>query len=394
MTGSLNHATRPIVEPYMGSKRSVPIYKAIAPTQEISGLPDIKIDESKNKRSAKLLIDATRDFGNIRRPSSDQITQYKELFYQLIDRLQSNDRRMISAMLARLAFTPRAVALYFAQDEVEIAAPFLLFSSVLGDLDLRAIAKKKGHAYAEVISKRQSPIDAHTQATLNTIIENNAVTDKPTISVPTPDAKATKWLDGNEIVALASIGGRLGSKSAPKPASKQETVVTRQEENVLPKQETRHLMSLARNHNTVAIANYVEKLCGLESNASLRLLNSVTGDELVYLVKALGIPSPHNLQFLLLVQPKIGRDIATYRHIKSLLSNLEAGICKMIFNEIGAKFEIAGRPQQMPIADQDTNVGFQEAARRRRDVFEQAPASSNAPRKSRFSFEESFMAAG
>ncbi|MGB7286104.1 MAG: hypothetical protein WBC71_04150 [Salaquimonas sp.] len=408
MSANLNQVTRPAFEQMPVTDRALQARSLNGDTSraalnKVSDRSSHSRSIEHGKRTSRLLIDATRDFGNIKRPSSEQITQYKELFYQLIDQLCAPDRRMISAMLARLPFTPRAVALYFAQDQLDIAAPFLLFSQILGDLDLRAIAKKKGKSYAEIIKKRHTSLDAHTNAVLDKIIsgEQDIVISQaelktvvsPIDSVEKPQAK---WLDGNEIVALASVGGRLG-KGTSEPL-KRETVevapVVRIEIDTLPKTETRRLLSLARKQDLPAVSGYIKELSGLETDASLRLMKSKTGDELLYLVKALGLAAPHDMQLILMLAPRLGRSIESYQHAKMVLSELETGICRMIFNEIGARFNIAGNNNlKNQSALPEPAMGFQDAARRRRSDYERAPLSATAPKQSRFSFEKSFITA-
>lgn len=354
----------------------------------------------RQKRSANILVDAARDFGDLKRPTSMEITKFKELFYQLIDRLSVSDRRMISAILARVIFTPRAVALYFAQDKLEVAAPFLLFSPALGDLDLRAIAKKKGKQYAEIIIRRQNSLDQHTRSTLTKIIEDSLTetssnTDQTIPTISANDVPETEtWLDSSEIVALAGSGGKLGQKNTSRPVSTARKGPTAQAKLSLPKSDTRKLLKLARQQDKKAIARFISDLSGLKIDDISKLLNASSGDEVVYLVKALGIQVPHDIQFVLMVAPRIGRSVETYRATKALLADLDIGICRIIFNEIGAKFELNEAVSGHRPVQNEPSTRFQDAARKRRDAFEQQPVVQPVSQRSRFSFEASLMATG
>ena len=113
-------------------------------------------DLERRTRQTRILVDATRDFTAKERPSNRDITAYKEMFYQWIDRILPADRRLLSTLLARSVFTPRAVAIYLATDTLDIAIPFLLYSPVLNELDLRNISEKKGQRHADVIARRQA----------------------------------------------------------------------------------------------------------------------------------------------------------------------------------------------------------------------------------------------
>ncbi len=357
-------------------------------------------------KSSKILLESTRNFGCVQRPSRKEIDQYKELFYQLIERVSASDKRLISAMLARGVFTPRPVALYLAQDKPDVAAPFLLYSPVLGDLDLRAIAKKKGAEHAAIVAKRRLPMDSYTKSILDEVISTPVSSIQETVEPeiietvlsPIEPTTGPKWLEGEEIVALASIGGRLGRREKTENQQHWSSVEAVSQTSIfkpdlnLPKTETRKLLQLARQRKTGELATYIQELCGLEAEAILKLVSSQQ-TELTYLVKALGVSAPHDIQLLMMLSPKIGRDFATYRDTKTLLTELDTGICRMIFNEIGARFDIGSNERIRPVG-QNPESGFNEAIQRRRDSLERAPAAKEQPASGRFTFEQSFMAVG
>lgn len=313
---------------------------------------------------ARILIDASREFSLQKRPDKTDVDHYKELFYQFVDRLEKSDRRLISAMLARSAFTPRAVALYFAQDALEVAAPFLLFSPVLNDMDLRAIAAKCGKIYADVIKKRQLPMEPFTARKLEEAPLERFEPASVAARQNEPVAKSPAGTNPHdEIVALAGIGGRLGRKATPNdslpepatafPDSPQSIMPDERPAEPsrifkLPKKEMRTLLAAARKQDRQTFAKLVEELSGLESSATLKLLSMQTGDEILYLIKALGVSSPHDIQMAMMAAPRIGRGIESYRHAKKTLAELDPGICRMIFNEIGARFDLGIRPQSTP----------------------------------------------
>jgi hypothetical protein len=346
-------------------------------------------DRDFSRRSAKrgqLLIECTREFSQIKRPEQSDIQQFKELFYQFVGQLSVPDRRLVSAMLARQNFTPRPVALYFAHDLLEIAAPFLLFSPVLGDRDLQVIAEKKGPAFAAVIKRRSLPMEPFTASKLNEQPAEKAKADlvatyeKPSDirsgpTLGTSDQQSpTNLLSGDEILALASVGGRLGRKERNSGRREIRESIDRSflfdkprgRFDGLPKQETSKLLMLARNRDHGGVANMVEDLCGLQSQATLRLIKTTESFEILYLIKALGVSSPKDMQLALLLLPTIGRSFTQYREAKKLIGDIDCGICRMIFNEIGAKFPL-GEEVARVSGDIVGEGGFHSAARRRRE---------------------------
>ena len=383
---------------------------------------------SRRARHTRILVDATRDLTNNPRPSAQQIEAYKELFYQLADRLLPADRRLISALVARSAFTPRAVALYLAQDSLDVAIPCLLYSPVLGELDLKEIARKMGPAHGDVIAKRivppmQGSADEAEAAeeppmapetTVETVVavgeptvpEANEISLQDTASLEirlersspfgrTPTEASlieeasedaiggAEWLNGEEIVALASSGGRLGRQKSNQHAqpdtglaSSESTAGERTSATALQHREkhfsplamrdTRHLLALARSQNRKALSKKIAALSGLEDSTISALLRKTRGDEVVYLVKALNPGSPRDLKLLLMIAPRYGRTQDAYRNAKTLLGELDTGICRMIFNQVGATFDLP-RLESFATPGAEADAEFARAARVRRE---------------------------
>lgn len=397
---------------------------------------------SRRARHTRILVDATRDLTNNPRPSAQQIEAYKELFYQLADRLLPADRRLISTLVARSAFTPRAVALYLAQDSLDVAIPCLLYSPVLGEMDLKEIARKMGRSHGDVIAKRITPpsqtvaqeseadaVAEPLQEVAAPQAENQAETLTETPAAPSGEqivleaadappaeivpyegifersklfgrapiqaslieeapadtsgkaieedigeaAIETEWLNGEEIVALASSGGRLGrQKPAHSETPDSDTGAALPAEShekhfeTLPAGDTRHLLALARGRSHKALAKKISALSGLGSNAVSTLLRKTSGDETVYLIKALNPGNPHDLRLLLMLAPRHGRSRNAYRDAKALLDQLDTGICRMIFNQVGAEFPLP-RLETIGYREAETDTEFTRAARFRRE---------------------------
>ena len=395
---------------------------------------------SRRARHTRILVDASRDLTSNPRPSAKQIEAYKELFYQLADRLLPADRRLISTLVARSAFTPRAVALYLAQDSLDVAIPCLLYSPVLGEMDLREIARKMGRAHGDVIAKRILPLSqaatqnseadtalepqqdvaapqAETQAEplseqavaeaadalpaeivpYEGIFERNKLFDRmPTqaslIEEATTDtasgtveeavgeaATEAEWLNGEEIVALASSGGRLGRQQTVRletPGSDAATALPAEPREKqfesLPARDTRHLLALARSRHHKALTKEIGTLSGLNNHAVSALLRKRSGDEAVYLVKALNPGNPLDLRLLLMLAPHHGRSRAAYRNAKTLLDQLDTGICRMIFNQVGAEFALP-RLETIGHRELEPDTEFARAARFRREEISRSP---------------------
>lgn len=388
---------------------------------------------SRRARHTRILVDASRDLTANPRPAPHQIEAYKELFYQLAGQLLPADRRLISTLLAQSAYTPRSVAIYLAQDSLDVAIPCLLYSPVLGELDLKEIARKMGPAYRDVILKRavpplqESSLESlhdgeKAEEAVQDLVENSAAKPAEQSQPPVEEATLsqdaspfgrrpyatslieeiredadqgtarTQWLDGEEIVALASAGGRLG-RQKPGQQEASSPLQTHQEDAArerpalgakrferLAPRETRHLVALARSQNKKAMARQMANLSGMETKAISTLLRKRSGDELAYLLKALNPGSPHDLKLLLMLAPRYGRTPQAYAGAKALLGELDTGICRMIFNQVGAAFAM---PSLEPAIERGVtgDTEFAAAARfRREEIGQSIDGRSIAPR--------------
>ncbi len=107
-------------------------------------------------RKAGLLGEAARNFCAIARPTQHDTTVFRELFYQLVDGSDKAERRVLAASLARNVYTPRTILFYLAMDEYDIAAPVLLFSEALNEVDIKNLAIRLGQQSLEILCRRTS----------------------------------------------------------------------------------------------------------------------------------------------------------------------------------------------------------------------------------------------
>lgn len=375
----------------------------------------------KKTRSSSILLESTQQFCAIKRPTFEDVSNFKAFFYQFIDSLPDTDKRQISAILARNPYTPRPVGLYLAMDRLDVAAPFLLFSPILGETDLKAISRKMGNEYSAVIQRRygsektlgineenlesstavlngrvsyqdevianftpnvdvklkpQAPIKISQKVLESSDNRGTSEISEPIVVVPaaslpkettapsltTETKKDGAWLSSDEIVALASVGGKLGQKTISVATAKTEKTVGPS----LKKLNITTLISQARAIDHKAFSQTISEHTGLSANRVLSLINQTAGDELVYLIKAMDIPEPRNLQLLLMLAPKHGRSLLRYKQVKKLLTDLNVGVCRMIFNEVGAKFEIPGAPKPVRIEGSRQDADFSHSVKMRR----------------------------
>ncbi|MDW6021074.1 hypothetical protein SAZ10_04780 [Mesorhizobium sp. BAC0120] len=97
---------------------------------------------------------AVTAFASLTRPSRNEIAQLEDLVLPLYDHVSVEARRFVAAVLSEMENPPAALVRRLADEKVDIAAPVLLRSNALADVDLIALIGRHGLGHARVIGKR------------------------------------------------------------------------------------------------------------------------------------------------------------------------------------------------------------------------------------------------
>lgn len=311
-------------------------------------------------RPVKLLLEATHAFCRFERPNQTEIQIYKEFFYSLIDQITMLEKREISIVLARNHYTPRPVAIHLALGEVAGSTPMLLFSPVLKEVDLVAIAGKCPIAGIRVLARRDGltsrimkAIDAREDAIATRILhlETNHVSDvvqritankdqkkalPKTEQVSTTDDPAP-IRQQQELLDLASRGGRLG-----KNKSEITTVFFSPSGGF-----AEELTEAARNRDVDAFCLTVYREIFLDVKVVSDMLSDTNPEGLCKLLKAMKIPNSKAAQILLLLNKEIGASVKIFRSAMAGFDQLSVEKCQQEFFRSGAKFHMDGESFQV-----------------------------------------------
>ena len=359
----------------------------------------------RHDRNLSTLTGLARQFGAMSRPSAQDIAIFREQFYTLILRTDGEERKEIANSLARSPYTPKAIALFFAMEEIEIATPVLQFSPVFAPTDLSAIVDKCTESHAKVVVRRND-LDAGVVETLlnnesrfptirNSIVKNASVNRDPDVvnllrggekpaepapvvtrfepmtmpdrsrvrqpenSGPTSEEPKDKKDLSKALLEIANRGGKIARK---KPEENYETTVFNP---VTHQQLENQLLATARDMNKEAFAISVQHFCGLDYQTTLRFLEKQDAGMLASLLCALKIPATSASRIMLLMNRDIGRNAQIFKLVLQKYENLDSENCVSYFRKLGATFE-----QQNP---QDAKPGLAThhalslAARQRRE---------------------------
>lgn len=346
-----------------------------APTQTHQATQTTKYNKG---RPVKILLDATHAFCRFDRPSQSDIRQYKEFFYSLIDQTSIIEKREISIALARNNYTPRTVAIHLALGEVSGSTPILLFSPVLKEVDLIAIAAKCLVSGLRVLARRDglslrlmNAIEKRGDAMASRILypdghpttvtihkeEKMSVT---TAQVPAKPSISTGTNPQDELMALASRSGRLG-KQEPNVSAELPTP----SEGI-----SDALILAARNRDRDLFCATVGNAASLHPKFVGELLAESNPETLCSLLKALHIPNAGASQILLLLNREIGTSIQLFRAIMAKYDTLDVDKCRGELIRMGAYFasELQDAPSRSnkTYSDVQINVSRLEIALRTR----------------------------
>ena len=105
-------------------------------------------------RAERLVRAAVTAFCSLTRPSRSEIAQLDDLAMPLYDQLSPETRRYMAAALSECEYAPALLVRRLCDDTIEIAAPLLVRSPLLREIDLVALIGRHGLPHARVIARR------------------------------------------------------------------------------------------------------------------------------------------------------------------------------------------------------------------------------------------------
>ncbi|TIM48023.1 hypothetical protein [Mesorhizobium sp.] len=151
----------------------------------------IRAEPGKAERLFRATVSA---FCSLTRPSRREIAQLEDLTLPLFADVPIESRRYVAAALSECEYAPAALVRRLCEEPVDVAAPLLIRSRALSDIDLIALIGRHGLPHARAIARRKdlNPTIAHLIRAL----------EKPTlVSVRQPEANAKMVPESAEVVA-------------------------------------------------------------------------------------------------------------------------------------------------------------------------------------------------
>lgn len=120
------------------------------------------------QKAERLFRAAVSAFCSLPRPSRREIAQLEDLALPLFEHVSVESKRYVAAALSECAYPPAALVRRLCDESVDIAAPLLIRSAALTDIDLIALIGRHGYRHARAIGRRRdlNPTIARLVATL------------------------------------------------------------------------------------------------------------------------------------------------------------------------------------------------------------------------------------
>jgi uncharacterized protein (DUF2336 family) len=159
----------------------------------------VRADTGKAERLFRAAVSA---FCSLTRPSRREIGQLEDLTLPLFESVSVESRRYVAAALSECEYAPAGLVRRLCEEPVDIAAPLLIRSRAVSDIDLIALIGRHGLPHARAIARRKG---------LNpTIADLIRVLERPTlVRVRDQEARApdgTKTVRSDRMVADAPEG--------------------------------------------------------------------------------------------------------------------------------------------------------------------------------------------
>jgi uncharacterized protein (DUF2336 family) len=127
----------------------------------VSGVSDVSSSDfrqitikSEAQKAERLFRAAVSAFCSLTRPSRREIAQLEDLALPLFEFVSVESKRYVAAALSECPYPPPALVRRLCDESVDIAAPLLIRSAALTDIDLIALIGRHGFGHARAIGRR------------------------------------------------------------------------------------------------------------------------------------------------------------------------------------------------------------------------------------------------
>jgi uncharacterized protein (DUF2336 family) len=165
------------------------------------------------EKAERLFRAAVSAFCSLVRPSRRDMDQLDELALSLFDMVSADAKRFVAAALSESPHAPQALVLRLANEHVDIAAPLLVRSMALSNVDLVTLISRHGAQHARAIAGR-----AGLPAKIRHLAHGNFNTKEEMPQMPRPVATRKMPAASEDRPALTAEEARRKLRTMMRPS--------------------------------------------------------------------------------------------------------------------------------------------------------------------------------
>lgn len=150
-------------------------------------------------KAERLFRAAVSAYCSLTRPSRSEIAQLDDLALPLFDLVSVESRRFAAAALSECETVPQGLLRRLCNEPVEIAAPLLIRSCGLTDIDLLGLIGRRGMGHARAIARRRGLNPAVANIVRALLARSEIEKQVPTTTHPNPTSIAKRASDVEEV---------------------------------------------------------------------------------------------------------------------------------------------------------------------------------------------------
>lgn len=297
----------------------------------------------------------------------DEIRRFDELVTHLLPKVPVGDRAYVAERLAIRLDAPIGVVRLLAKDRIEVAAPVIRRSPVLGPLDLLAIIAATGSEHHRIIAERPGigedvqralrisagELPASERAGTPPALQvENEVEDSADPSLPNSARSAGEGgrFDPWRFLAMerpqrlrlmAELATRPPVRHYAGPAGR----LDRAFRAILG---AAQIVGLARGNQRAQLISAIAEALAVEPRLVIACLDDATGEPLAVLLKALGLDSIQAQQVFLLSATIVGKDVSAFFRLCDLYAGMDPSVAEVL-SEAWRVPVRAARPGHQPV---------------------------------------------
>lgn len=321
------------------------------PKELIAGLPNaVRVNEQ--KRDSALLRATTELFVLDVIHDRDEIRRFEEIATHFLPKVPVADRAVVAELLAACGDAPSSIIRMLARDVIEVAAPIIRHSPVLGPIDLLAVIAATGPEHHRLIARRNY-LPAEVTRALRLTGDNTVVAklDSAPAIAPPREAPADPAVEAPAAAPLPPSGiiyrsnrldpwrflaldraarlkliADIASRPPTMPYTANPTKLDRAFRSILS---AAQIVGYARSGQVGPIVAAIADGLGLPAPLVTAALNDKTGDLFAVMLKALRLDDVQAQQVLLLVAPS-GRDVQSFFPLSDLYAGMEPEVAETL----------------------------------------------------------------